>query len=389
MKRSLTIRYALHQLLYWAAAAGVISFASTYLLAKGFQPSQVGALMACYGVLSCLTQPFIASVADCAKKNVLPAMLAILASVCVVSFGSLCLLPLPRLLFGLLYLIGGWAFNLMVPLMNSVYVHYSDCGYSIHYGLAKGVEALSFSVATLAMGNLIAWRGMDAMLWASLVLLGLLVVTVLGYPKTEKRNQEGHAGVECCSVGKFFVRYRWYCLSLAGVAFLAMFHAMTENYLVAILERLGGNSSHVGTALFIASVTSVPVMVCFEKIRRCVSDQWLLKLSGIFFVGKAAIFLLAPNIQTIYAAQLLQMTTYSFLSPAQVYYAKEKVASADMVKGQSFITAAYALGCAMGNLLGGTLIEGSGVETLLVTGVALTVLGTVILFATVGKKDQM
>ena len=34
MKKSLTVRYMLHQMAYWAAAAGVMSFASAFLLAK-------------------------------------------------------------------------------------------------------------------------------------------------------------------------------------------------------------------------------------------------------------------------------------------------------------------------------------------------------------------
>ena len=46
MKRSLTFRYSLHQMAYWAAVAGVVSFASAYLLARGFTAGQVGVLLA-------------------------------------------------------------------------------------------------------------------------------------------------------------------------------------------------------------------------------------------------------------------------------------------------------------------------------------------------------
>ena len=47
MKGNLTLRYCLHQCAYWAAAAGILTFATTFLLAKGFPASQVGVLMAC------------------------------------------------------------------------------------------------------------------------------------------------------------------------------------------------------------------------------------------------------------------------------------------------------------------------------------------------------
>lgn len=58
----------------------------------------------------------------------------------------------------------------------------------------------------------------------------------------------------------------------------------------------------------------------------------------------------------------------------------------DMVKGQAFSTAAYALGCSMGNFAGGQLL-GLGVQAILIAGIGMTLAGTVILFATVTKSD--
>ena len=36
MKKNLTLRYTVQQCAYWAAAAGVVSFATAFLLEKGF-----------------------------------------------------------------------------------------------------------------------------------------------------------------------------------------------------------------------------------------------------------------------------------------------------------------------------------------------------------------
>ena len=99
------------------------------------------------------------------------------------------------------------------------------------------------------------------------------------------------------------------------------------------------------------------------------------------------VFLFAPNIGVIYAAQVLQATSYGFLSPTQMYYADSKVHRSDMVKGQAFITAAYSLGCAMGNFMGGLLVQHCGVVTMLAAGVGMAAAGTLVLFMTVDKKD--
>ena len=58
-----------------------------------------------------------------------------------------------------------------------------------------------------------------------------------------------------------------------------------------------------------------------------------------------------------------------------------------MVKGQAFITAAYTLGCAMGNFTGGQLLEFFGVSAILLAGIAIAAMGTLVILLTVEKKD--
>lgn len=175
--------------------------------------------------------------------------------------------------------------------------------------------------------------------------------------------------------------------SLLGILFLGIFHAMTENYLIVIMERLGGGSGHVGNALFISAITGSIVIFGIGFIRRRVRDTALLKTAAVSFLIKALLLYLARDIGTIYLVQLLQMTSYAFLAPAQVFYAKEKVRPADMVKGQSFVTAAYALGCAGGNFTGGQLLSG-GAEAILTAGIAMALAGTVVIFLTVDRSDR-
>ena len=46
MKRNLTLRYSLYQLLYFAIAAVTGGFAVTFLLSKGFSSAQIGLILA-------------------------------------------------------------------------------------------------------------------------------------------------------------------------------------------------------------------------------------------------------------------------------------------------------------------------------------------------------
>lgn len=389
MKNRLSIHYCLHQLIYFGASAGIISFATTFLLGKGFPASQVGLLLACSGLLSCISQPTLASFADRAKKNVLPGMAAGLAAGSMACFGSLLLFRLPVWLFGILYLLGVWCFDTMIPLMNSISVYYHARGYPINYGLARGLGSLAFSFAALGLGYIIDAFGLDWMIIYVLIMLALFILLTFGYPQVEHSiTTPGEKKAECCPLGVFVLRYRWYCLSLFGILLLACFHSMTENYLIAIVGRLGGSSSHVGTALFIATLSSAPVLSLISLVRKRLPDHTIMMIAAFSFLLKAVLFLAAPSIPFIYLAQLLQMTSYAFLSPVQVYYANAKISSADMVKGQAFISASYTLGCGAGNMLGGVLVERFGVLVLLAAGVVISAAGTLVLGLTVRKTDK-
>jgi len=392
MNKSLTLRYGLHQCAYWAASAGILTFATTFLLAKGFPATQVGILMACGSILSGITQPILAALADRSRTCILIPLTVGLTALSCLCFASLLLSALPQSLFGLLYLLGVWSFDAMIPLLNSISVYYNERGRTINYGLGRGVGSFAYSLSALTLGYVIREFGPNWMLLIILVLLPSCIIITLGYPRLSDSSIPAFRRTETCqspcSVRAFFSRYRWYCASLLGVLLLAMFHALTENYLIAILGRLGGDSSHVGVALFVATAAEAPGLFFFSRVRTFISDHWLLRLAGFSFLLKAVLFFAAPTIEFIYLTQILQMTSYAFLSPVQVYYANEKVCPADMVKGQAFITASYTLGCALGNFTGGQLLEFFGVSAILIAGIFIALLGTLVILLTVSRKDS-
>lgn len=389
MKKHLSAHYCVHHLIFYGASAGIVSFATAFLLEKGLPATLVGTLLACSGLLSSVSQSVLAAAADRAKKNILPALIMVLSGLCMLCFVVLLLIPMPPLLIGLVYLMGVWSFDTIVPLMNSLSVYYNTRGHFVNYGLSLGLGSLAYAFSALIIGRIIADFGTDAMLLVILGLLTLFILLAFGYPKVAEPAPRQQKDVsESCSIGTFFLRYRWYCLSLSGILLLGMFHSMTENYLISIMGRLGGDSSHVGVALSVATISAAPVLALISRIRKKIPDTRLMIIAGLSFVLKSVLFLIAPSIPFIYAIQLLQMTSYALLSPVQVYYAGAKIAPADMVKGQAFIAASYTLGCGAGNMAGGFLVENLGVTAMLQAGIVIAVLGTAVLACTVNKSDR-
>ena len=387
MKKSLTIQYTFHQIAYRATCAGIVSFATAFLLQKGFAASTVGILLAAGNLLSCSFQPVLAQMADRVGGNVLKWMTMTMTMASALCFAFLQLLPMSRGMFALLYLLGIFFYDAMNPLMNALNVSYTTEGYSINYGVSRGLGSLAFAFSALLIGRIMAKFGADWMVRISLGLLAVNAVMAMSYPSLVTTVSQKKREVDCCSISVFVCRYKWYCISLLGVMLLGMFHAMTENYLIEIVTPLGGDSGTVGIALFVATAVEALVMMYLEQIRRRISDNWLLKIAGLSFVLKSVLLLVAGNVIEIYAIHLLQATSYTFLSPIQMYYANNKIGAADMVKGQAFSTASYTLGCAAGNFAGGQLLSAFDLRTMLVAGIAMAVMGTAVFFLTVERND--
>lgn len=384
--KNLTLRYSITQFTYWAASSGAAAFATTYLLNKGVPSGTVGLLLAMAGLLSCFTQPVLASLTDKAEQFVLTKMLFLLSAVCCVCFSLQLVSRLPLIVVAALYMVGVWSSDVMIPLLNALSVACNGAGFSINYGAARGIGSAATAISSLVIGIIIAELGSTWMLLFLLVARICCIFTLIGYPKIRKEVSAKTEKQESCSIPQFFSHYRWYCVSLLGFAFLGMFLAMMENYLIAIMGALGGDSSHVGTALFISAMVTSPVIFFFSKVRAKIKDTNLLKIAAVSFLIRAICLYFAKDIWAIYVLQLLHITSYGFMHPAQVYYANAKVSSTDMVKGQAFITAAYALGCSAGNFVGGQLLN-LGVEAILIAGIVMAGIGILIVFATVTRSD--
>ena len=386
--RSFTAQYAVHQSFYWMAYCGLFSFAAAYLLGRGFDTAQVGIILALANLLSCLLQPLAASFADRSDRLSLPQIIGAFTLLSALALLALHFAALPPFLFAALYLAAGLLLDATQPLINALSVYYSSRGDRLDFGIGRGLGSMAFAVSSIGIGAAMKRFGGESMVLISLFLLGCCLAVTLLYPrrdapKPERSSASQAAQGQVCTLAEFFRRYKLYCVSLLAVLFLAAFHSMTENYFITLMESLGGDSRHVGVALAVATIVEVPVFVFFTPIRRKVSTAKLLRISALTFLVKAVVLLMARNIFAVYAAELLQATSYGLLIPAGVLYAQQSTAPQDMVKGQALFTAAYALGCSCGNFLGGQLITFGGIRLLLQAGCGLAAVGTAILFASI------
>lgn len=382
--KTLTIRYAVQQLFYFGVVAGVSGFAATYLLEKGFTASQVGILLSVSNLLSCILQPVAGAVVDRVQKFILPQMIT---AIYLVAFGCFAVIQFcnpPILLFGLLYGAGILLTSISSSLSNSMCAAYNNRGYTVNYGIGTGVGSMAYSFASLGYGYVMAWFGVEWMLWIVLALCMILSIIMWGYPRVDETHTETIEIYKEESTGnvsliKFFGKNRGFIFTMSGILLLAMCHTMSENYFIKIFQAIGGGSENVGTALFIACITAAPVLLFFEKVQEKVDIYILMRLSGIFFALKMLLLIFATEIWHIYLIELLQTFTYCFAYPPLYYMARRRIAEADLAKGQTIAVALYTLGAALGNYVGGRVIDLFGLSRMLFLAFVIAVVGTIII----------
>lgn len=392
-----TLKYAAVQGSYWPAYCASCSFATVFLLSRNFNNSQIGMVLALGNVVSVLLQPAIASYADTTTKITLRKLTALLALVAAIMAVLIFFLPSQILILSFFFIIELALLFTLQPLTNSLGMQMINQGIPLNFGLARGIGSISFAAFSYIIGFFIDRFGADATIVIAFIMLLVFIFFTSTFSAEKYLNQspdiEQKQKAEETTLGQplgmiaFVIRYKRFIVLLLAVAVTFCSHMMINNYFIQIIENVNGNTKNMGTAIAIAAAVELPAMALFSYIVRKIRCSTILKLSFFFFVIKALLTLLAPNVWMIYIAQLLQFASYAFYIPASIYYVNVLIDKNDMVKGQAFMTGAVSLAGVVGSLLGGALLDGSGVRTMLIAGVLASILGLVLCLISVERTD--
>ena len=389
--RKLMIQYCILQGSYWASFCVIYAFATVFLLSRGFESSMIGVIIAAGNILGVILQPMVASIADRSEKISLHKLTAMLSVIMILLLVLLYFVPNGLLAVAVLFLLTDTFLQVIQPLINSVSVYYVNQGVSVDFGSARGIGSLSYAAASYILGIVVEKFGTRSILMAGILVALVLLVTVLSMPvlsssaasrPKEKEPEQNDAGLLV-----FAGRYKNFMLTLAGITLLFTFHNMNNAYLIKVIENVGGTSADMGRMLSIAAVTELPVMFLFSRISKHFKSSILLMVSSAFFAIRAAGFMLAGNVMTMYLAAMLQIGSFALYIPSSVYYVNETMLDQDKFKGQAVMTATNTLGGVFGSLFGGFLIDNAGVGAMNTVCFAMAAAGAVLVFLFAGRHE--
>ena len=382
--KQLNIEYFSLQSLFWMTYCMVVGFSVTYLLSCGYSNSEAGYILASANICALILQPFFADLADCSKKiNAMTIFLVSIEIIFVCSIG-LFFIGVRSLILTLIYVVMITLANAVIAFLTSIQFLMDTSKSKINFGLCRAGGSLCFAILSALMGIMIERIGMKSIPLA-LFIITLLIIGLCIFITRHSINGNIKAvlTLEKKRSSSLFVFFkenlRFMILSIA-MLFIYYAHAFITNFTISIVRNVGGNHREMGYLIAFMALMELPGMIGFKEISRRFKVSSLLLFSMIMFSIKAIIVWLSPSLMTLTFGFALQVVSFAIYIPASVQYANIIIDEKDTVKAQMMFNLMQAGGAVFSSIIGGWLIDFSGISHALLVGAILSCIGTMIAF---------
>lgn len=399
MKFRLNFSYGCVHGTYWMIYGIVSSFASVFLLGRGYLNTEIGVILAVANVVAVVIQPLAADLADRSKRVSTIGISQIMTiMMMVMTVGLFALRGKSMALSVIFILLIAWH-TAVQPLINSLSFKLSDSGVHINFGMARSVGSLSYSVLCAVLGVLVERLGIEVLPISAEIVMAMMAVSLLltkvQYDKTKALYKENETGLAETAVSKetaseinlleFIRRNKIFFIANIGVIGLYFSNSVMNNYLMQIVTEVGGNSADMGRILSLMAFLEIPTLVFFDKLRKKFTCQFMLKIAAIGFTIKRLMCHIAASVAMILAAQVFQLIAFGLFLPAMVHFIDEIMSEGEAVKGQSVFTMMVTITTMLSSLVGGAILDISGAKMLTLVSLLATAAGAVIIIATVDR----
>ena len=384
--------------------AVVSSFASVFMLAKGYANAQIGMTLAAANILAVVLQPLTANLADRSQK--------------IGAIGISGIMTVMMMVFTLgMFFFGGGGVALCItfvlliawhtalqPMFNALTFKLEESGIPVNFGIARSVGSLAYSILVAILGTLVEHLGIMTLPMTSEITCCMLLISLIltkrifDKAKAQRLASEGQKTgeerkpvsadqepEETISLMEFIRRNKLFFVLNIGVVGLFFSNSVLNNYMVQIVTDVGGTSEDMGRILGVMAFLEIPTMVFFSRLKRKFSCQLLLKVAAVGFTVKIGLCWLAGSVGMLYVAQLFQLVSFALFLPGMVYFTGENMSPGEAVRGQALFTTMITITTIFSSLLGGWILDVSGAKTLTFISTLATAVGAVIIFAVVDR----
>ena len=382
--KQLNIEYFSLQSLFWMTYCMVVGFSVTYLLSCGYSNSEAGYILASANICALVLQPFFADLADRSKKiNAMTIFLISISIIFVCSIG-LFFISVRSVILTLIYVLMITLANAVIAFLTSVQFLMDPSKTKINFGLCRAGGSLFFAILSAAMGILIERIGMKSIPTALFIITFLIIILCIYITRhrihTTYEFTNDLTDQKSSTLLVFFKDNPKFMILSFAMLFIYYAHAFITNFTISIVRNVGGDHREMGYLIAFMALMELPGMIGFKEISRRFKVSSLLLFSMLMFSAKAIIVWLSPSLITLTFGFALQVVSFALYIPASVQYANIIIDEKDTVKAQMMFNLMQTGGAVFSSIIGGWLIDFSGISHALLVGAILSCIGTMIAF---------
>lgn len=379
---------------FWMAFCVVTAYAAVFLHGAGYDDQELGIILALGNVGGAVLGPLLGSWIDRNHRIRHATVITVLLGVQLLLLGALRLNPQKNLLCTVCYVLY-ITFMMPVNALNlDLCVRLEHAKAPLNFGLARSMGSFAFVILSTLLGILTEQLGFRMLPFAGMAVILLQVIgnqmVDLDLREAEKNLPEGETLLQekSSSLTSFIRENKAFCLMLFGTIIIFTAHNTDGNFLINLVENVGGGPAIMGYLAAFTAIVEVPVMMFSSKLPKKWSRVQYIRLAFVFFVLKTLAYALAPNIPLLFASRILQAPSYALYTVLIVGYADEVVARKDSAKAQSLAFSMTTIGSVLASLIGGSMFKTAGVRPTMLTATVIAAVGAAIAIGATFRKKK-
>ncbi|MFQ6792346.1 MAG: MFS transporter [Thomasclavelia sp.] len=387
--KKLQIKYNLIHLFFFISYCALTGYVAVFLQYKGMSNTDIGLVTGVGSLFTIVVSPIISTLPSKSKKLTMKKLINYISIITIIFYIIITLIDLPVLMIMLLYMAMISLNASIIPFLSAICMNYLKAGYSVNFGIARGLGSVAFAFSAAMLGQLIEMINptIPAYLFV-LATLGFMIVLMTLPDAKDEVKQSNQTDQSFLNIIK---KYKKYFLILLGFSLPFAAACSLGTYLINIVTNLGGNTSLYGIIMFVMYVTEMPFMALTHSLLKRFKGESLLAVAALFYIMRNFTICLAPNLFVLVIGILFQGISYGLFTATIAYYVSDYLDERDQIMGQTLIAVmTTGLGSTIGNVIGGFLQDTLGLSSMLLFAMILTFIGVVIVETTlfIKKRDQ-
>ena len=396
MEKRFNLQYAGIHGTYWLYYGVICSFASVFLLDRGYSNTEIGIILAVGNIFAVLLQPIMGDLADRSRRISFFGFMEMMTALLMVLTVFLLVLQKKSGLLMFVYVMAfGWM-NIVQPFCNAMNRKLSETGVYINFGACRAIGSLTYSIMCFFLGSLVERFGVNVLPVTGEVVLILFMTAIVIVAKSFRRAMaEKSDGTKSAASGSsaanaasgdeeeinlpmFVKRNKMFLVLCLGVLGLYYTNSVLNTYMAQIAESVGGDNGDIGRIFSILALMEIPTMMLFDRINKRFRTRTLMKFSAVAFVFWILICFLAENVMTLILAQFIQPFSFALFLPSIVRFIDDIMSKGEAVKGQTMFTTTTTMAAVFASLIGGVILDAAGPKMLTLTAACVTAIGAAV-----------